>query len=242
MIPLRDLNPTRRFPVITLVLIAANALIFLYEMSLSDRALYQLITSAGVVPYQVTHQLGPAVARDLITSMFLHGGWMHLLSNMLYLWIFGNNIEDVLGPVRYTVFYLLCGILASLAQVLTSPNANSPTIGASGAIAGVLGAYIVLFPRARVLSLVFVFYFIRFVEVPAIIVLGLWIVLQLFNGVAALNMSSMGGVAYFAHIGGFVAGLILIFLFRAGRRTTHPRQRWSRRRNPFRDEYPDLWE
>jgi len=242
MIPLRDLNPTRRFSVITVVLIAANVLIFLYEMSLTDRALYQLITSAGVIPYQVTHQLGPAVARDMITSMFLHGGWMHLLSNMLYLWIFGNNIEDVLGPVRYTIFYLLCGILASLTQVLASPNADTPTIGASGAIAGVLGAYIVLFPRARVLSLVFVLYFIRFVEIPAIIVLGLWIVLQLFNGVAALNMPSMGGVAYFAHVGGFVAGLILIFLFRIGQRPTPPRRLKSRRRNLFRDEYPDLWE
>lgn len=242
MIPLRDLNPTRRFPLITVVLIAANVLIFLYEMSLTDRALYQLITSAGVIPYQVTHQLGPAVARDMITSMFLHGGWMHLLSNMLYLWIFGNNIEDVLGPVRYAIFYLLCGILASLAQVLASPRANTPTIGASGAIAGVLGAYIVLFPRARVLSLVFVLYFIRFVEIPAIIVLGFWIVLQLFNGVAALNMPGMGGVAYFAHIGGFVAGLILIFLFRIGQRPTARRRLQSRQRNLFRDEYPDMWE
>jgi membrane associated rhomboid family serine protease len=242
MIPLRDLNPTRRFPIVTVVLIALNALIFVYQLSLGDRGLAQLFMSAGVIPYEVTHSPGLGVARDLITSMFLHGGWMHLLSNMLYLWIFGNNIEDEIGPVRYILFYLVCGIAASLAQVVASPDVRVPTIGASGAIAGVLGAYIVLFPSARVLSVVFLFYFIRFVEIPAIIVLGFWFILQFFSGLASLSGPQMGGVAYFAHIGGFVVGLALIFLFRArGRRGPPPRRRVARR-TLFEDEFPDLFE
>lgn len=242
MFPIRDINPTRRLPIITIVLIAANVLIFLYENTLSERALSDLIMSAGVIPFQVTQDLGPGVARDMITSMFLHGGWFHLIGNMLYLWIFGNNIEDTLGPIRFTVFYLLCGVLATLAQVASGPNARVPTIGASGAIAGVLGAYLVLFPQARVLSVVFVFYFIRFVEIPAIIVLGFWFVLQFFNGLAALSMPTMGGIAYFAHIGGFVAGVVLIFIFRIGTHPGPPRRKSVRQRNLFRDEFPDLWE
>jgi membrane associated rhomboid family serine protease len=241
MIPLRDINPTRRFPIITVALVAINALVFVYQLSLSPPALNQLIRTAGVIPYEVAQDFGPAVARDLITSMFLHGGWMHLLSNMLYLWIFGNNIEDELGPARFSLFYLLCGILASLAQVLASADSRLPTIGASGAIAGVLGAYLVLFPHARVQSLVLFFYFIRFVEIPAVIVLGFWFILQFFNGLASLGVPGMGGVAYFAHIGGFVAGAALIFLFRIGRRPTPPRRPPSRR-TVFQDEFPDLWE
>ena len=242
MIPLRDINPTRRFPYLTVGLIAVNVLVFVYELSLDDRALDQLITTAGVIPFEVTHRLGPSVARDLITSMFLHGGWLHLLSNMLYLWIFGNNIEDVLGPFRFTLFYLLCGILAALAQVVSDPNAGIPTVGASGAIAGVLGAYLVLFPNARVQSLVFFFYFIRFVEIPAIIVLGFWFILQFFNGLAALNMPLSGGVAYFAHIGGFVAGAVLVYLFRLGSRPGPPRRQRRGQRTIFEDEFPDLWQ
>jgi membrane associated rhomboid family serine protease len=242
MIPLRDINPTRRFPLVTLALIGTNVLIFLYELSLGGRALDQLILTGGVIPYQVTNNFGLDAARDMLTSMFLHGGWMHLLSNMLYLWIFGNNIEDVLGSFRFTLFYLLCGFLATLTHVVTSPNATAPTIGASGAIAGVLGAYLVLFPHARVLSIVFVFYFIRFIEIPAIIVLGFWFVLQFFNGIATLSMPQMGGVAYFAHIGGFVAGVVLIFLFRLGQRPTPPRRRGADPRNPFQDDFPDLWD
>ena len=242
MIPLRDINPTRRFPYLTITLVAVNILAFVYELSLDDRGLDQLITSAGVIPYEVTHRLSPAVARDLITSMFLHGGWMHLLSNMLYLWIFGNNIEDYLGPIRFILFYLLCGILAGLTQAIANPNASAPMVGASGAIAGVLGAYLVLFPSARVQSLILFFYFIRLIEVPAMIVLGFWFILQFFNGLAALNAPLSGGVAYFAHIGGFVTGVLLIFLFRARRRTGPPRRPRSRQRSPFEDEFPDLWQ
>jgi membrane associated rhomboid family serine protease len=240
MIPLRDLNPARRIPVVTVVLIVANVLVFLYAQSLDYAGFNRLIRAAGLIPYQVTHDPDPAVARDLVTSLFLHGGWLHLLSNMLYLWIFGNNIEDVLGPVRYIVFYFLCGVLASLAQVISDPNAAVPTIGASGAIAGILGAYIVLFPSSRVLTLVIFFYFIRFIEVRAIVVLGLWFLLQFFYSLSAAEIPGSGGVAYFAHIGGFVAGAVLIILFRAGRRRGPPRH--PRRHNVFQDEFPDIWE
>lgn len=242
MIPLRDINPTRRFPIVTVALIVINALIFLYELNLDNRGLNQLILTAGVIPYQVTHSLGLPVARDLITSMFLHGGWMHLISNMLYLWIFGDNIEDAMGPFRFIIFYLVCGIVASLAQVIAIPNARVPTIGASGAIAGVLGGYLLLFPSARIQSVVFAFYFIRFVEIPAIIVLGFWFILQSFSGLASLNFPEAGGVAYFAHIGGFLAGVALIFLFRKRQQPGPPRRRRRIGGNIFQDEFPDLWE
>ncbi len=243
MIPIRDINPTRRFPVVTVGLIVVNALVFFFELSLTPYELNRTFRTAGLVPYQVTHNLGVPVALDFITAMFLHGGWLHIVSNMLYLWIFGNNVEDVIGRVRFLVFYLLTGILASLAQVVVSPEAQVPTVGASGAIAGVLGAYLVLFPRTQVQVIVLFFYFIRLVQVPAVVVLGFWFVLQFFNGVASLGMPDMGGVAYFAHIGGFVAGLILIFIFRLGRRPPPPPQSpWRyRRRSVFRDEFPDYW-
>ena len=260
MIPLRDLNPTRRSPILTITLITINIIVFLFELNLSEPARVEFSCSAGLIPCQLTgtcpetsarllrlypcleySQSGPPAALDLITAMFLHGGWMHLLGNMLYLWIFGNNIEDTLGPIRFILFYLLCGIVASLAQVLIDSDGLVPTIGASGAIAGVLGAYIVLFPRARVQSLVLFFYFIRFVEIPAVIVLGFWFILQFFNGLASLGMPSMGGVAYFAHIGGFVAGVALIYLFRVGQSRGPPHRRLTRRRSIFEDEYPDLW-
>jgi membrane associated rhomboid family serine protease len=241
MIPLRDLNPTRRFAFVTATLIGINVVVFLYELSLDQRSLSQLLMTAGLIPSQVTHSLGPDVARDMLTSMFLHGGWMHLLSNMLYLWIFGNNIEDLLGSVRFVVFYLVCGIVAGLAQVVAGPDARVPTIGASGAIAGVLGAYLIRFPHARIQSIVFLFYFIRFIEVPAIIVLGLWFVLQFFNGLATLSMPQLGGIAYFAHIGGFVAGAVLIFVFGLGRQSGPPGRRQRASRTRFQDEFPDLW-
>lgn len=241
MIPIRDINPTRRFPVITLMLIGINVAVFFFELTLTPYDLNRTFRTAGLIPYQVTHDLGLPVARDFITSMFLHGGWLHIISNMLYLWIFGNNIEDVIGRFRFVVFYLLSGILAGLAQVMVGPDANIPTVGASGAIAGVLGAYLILFPRALVQTLVIFFYVIRLVRIPAVIVLGFWFVLQLFNGVMSLGIESGGGIAYFAHIGGFVAGVVLIFIFRVGRWPLSPDYPSRQGRNIFQDEFPDYW-
>lgn len=214
MLPIRDANPSSRFPIVTITLIVVNVLFFLYELLLipagtSDQAILQM----ALVPYQMTHAFGPDAVIDMFRSMFLHGGWMHLLGNMLYLWLFGDNVEDIMGPVRFIIFYFLAGIAASLAQVAIAPNSEVPLIGASGAIAGVLGAYLVRFPRARVLTLIFLGWFIRLVEIRAVWVLGFWFVLQLFSGVLSIGVQTGGGVAYFAHIGGFLAGVVLVWVF-----------------------------
>ena len=224
VLPLRDFIPTRRFPVLTVSIIVVNIIAFAYELlAEAGGTLDQTFYTMGVVPFEVTHNFGPAVALSFITSMFLHGGFMHIAGNMLYLWIFGNNVEDSMGRLRFLVFYLLTGSVASVAQVLANPNSPLPTIGASGAIAGVLGAYIVLFPNARVQTLIFLGYFARMAQLPALLVLGFWFVLQLFNGLLAFGVAQMGGVAWFAHVGGFVAGLLLVRLFTLGRR----QDRWE---------------
>ncbi len=217
MIPLRDANPTRRVPFVTYGLIAVNAAVFLFQESLPERPYTGFIFSYAVTPALITADFG-AYAHTLVTSMFLHGGWLHLLSNMLYLWIFGNNIEDRLGAVRFLLFYVVCGLAASAAQIAINPSSEVPMIGASGAISGVLGAYIVLFPNARVLTLVFFFFFVRFVELPAGWLLGFWFLMQLLSGIGTLGLVRTGGVAFFAHIGGFVAGFLLIRLFAPSRR------------------------
>lgn len=241
MIPIRDINPIRRFPIITLTIIGLNAAVFLFELTLTPYDLNRTFRTAGLIPYQVTNEFGLPIARDFITSMFLHGGWLHIISNMLYLWIFGNNIEDVIGRLRFVIFYLLSGVAAGLTQVLAGPDANIPTVGASGAIAGVLGAYLILFPNALVQTLVVFFYVIRLVRIPAVVVLGFWFVLQLFNGAMSLGIESGGsGIAYFAHIGGFVAGVVLIFIFRIGRWPLSPTTD-AQERNAFRDKFPDYW-
>jgi len=209
MLPIGDVNPRRRFPVVTVVIIVINLLVFVYQNLLTDPALERFVLSAGMVPYLVTNTFGPSTAITLLTSAFLHGSWMHILSNMLYLWIFGDNVEDRLGPLGFVLFYLAAAVAAGLAQVLVYPASQIPTIGASGAVAGVLGAYAVLYPRTRVRTLIFLFYIVRIVQLPALIVLGFWFVTQLFSGLAAITTMSMGGVAWFAHIGGFVAGLIV---------------------------------
>jgi len=225
MIPIRDYIPTRRTPVITYLLIAINVVVFLYEMLLlAAGQLDPFIYDWGVVPARVMGSFGLGTALTFITSMFLHGSFQHVLGNMLYLWIFGNNVEDAMGRGRFVVFYFLTGILSGLAQVLASPGSDIPAIGASGAIAGVLGGYLLLYPQARVSTLIFLGIFARLAEVPAIIVLGFWFVLQLFNGVAAFGVAEMGGVAWFAHIGGFVAGLILVKLFARRDRYALPTQ------------------
>jgi len=224
MLPIRDFIPTRRFPVLTVSIIVVNIMAFGYELlAEAGGTLEQTFYTMGVVPFEVTNNFGPAVALSFLTSMFLHGGFMHIVGNMLYLWIFGNNVEDRMGRGRFLIFYLLTGSVASAAQVLANPNSPIPTIGASGAIAGVLGAYIVLFPHARVQTLIFLGYFARMAQLPALLVLGFWFVLQLFNGLLAFGMTQMGGVAWFAHVGGFVAGLLLVRLFVLGRR----QDRWG---------------
>ena len=218
MIPLQDINPTRTRPYVTWILIALNVLVFLFEL-LTDAAgeLDALIYNAGVVPYLITSEPFSFSTLTLFSSMFLHGGWTHLLGNMLYLWIFGDNIEDRMGHGRFFVFYFLGGIAAAGAQIIMAPDSTIPMVGASGAIAAVLGAYLIEFPRARVRSLVTLGYFIRIAQVPAIIVLGMWFVLQFFSGFLSLSAMASGGVAYFAHIGGFVAGLLFIKPFTVGR-------------------------
>lgn len=219
MLPLRDVNPTRTFPLVTIALIAVNVLVFIYELILGPQ-LEGFVQSWAIIPYEITHgvDLPPAsiqpIYLTLITAMFLHGGIVHIAGNMLFLWIFGNNIEDAMGSLRFIVFYLLCGLVAAFAQIAVGPNSDIPNIGASGAIAGVLGAYLLLFPRAEVQTLVFLGFFVRLVRLSALLFLGLWFVLQLFSGVAGLGMEATGGVAWFAHIGGFIAGIVLINIFR----------------------------
>jgi len=221
MLPLRDDNPRRTTPFVTYLLIALNVLAFLWELSLGERlqpALFQLafIPARYWIPGNWIFDL-----LTIVISMFLHGGLMHIGSNMLYLWIFGDNVEDRLGHGKYLLFYLLCGFGATLAHAIFSPASRLPSIGASGAIAGVLGAYLLLYPHARVMTLIPIFFFITFREIPAVIILGLWFVLQLFSGVGSLGVpdaQDMGGVAYFAHIGGFVLGMLLIGLFGGFRR------------------------
>jgi membrane associated rhomboid family serine protease len=219
MIPISDEMRTRQMPIITYGLIAINVLVFLLEFLLGERA-GALLMSFGAVPAYVTDPVEhPFAFLTLISSMFLHGGWLHLLSNMLYLFIFGDNVEDAFGRVGYVLFYLVAGVAAGLAQVLISPKSMIPAVGASGAIAGVLAVYLVLYPTAPVRVLVPSFYFMRTARLPAVIVLGMWFVIQLFNGFLSLGMETMstGGVAWFAHIGGFVMGLLAGFVLRKAR-------------------------
>src|SRR2546425_4814420 len=232
MIPIKDYpGPRRRMPWVTWGLIAVNVIIFLYEVSLGPNA-PAFMLAYSVVPAALTHGIpqtslpgAPAnlpfhtpapVYLTLITSMFLHAGWLHIGGNMLFLYIFGDNVEDRMGHFPYLVFYLFCGVIAGITQVAVDPNSTIPSLGASGAIAGVLAAYLVLFPWARVRTIIFIFIFFTIVTLPAFILIGLWFLLQFFDGVAALSnvQQGMGGVAYFAHIGGFVTGLLITLLLR----------------------------
>ena len=220
MIPIRDRNPSGTFPYVTIGIIVINVLIFLYELSLGS-GLGEFIMKFGVVPLKVSYY---SQASDLtfintffpfISSMFLHGGFIHLIGNMWFLWIFGDNIEDKLGHFKFIAFYFLCGIIASSVHVFFNSQSNVPCIGGSGAIAGVLGAYMITFPRARVVTIVPLFVFIQVMELPAIVVLGFWFVIQFFNGAASITASASGaGVAWWAHIGGFVAGVIILYTIR----------------------------
>jgi membrane associated rhomboid family serine protease len=224
MLPLRDDNPRRTVPVINVVLIIVNVMMFLWEVSLGT-SLERALSMVAFVPARFW--FAPFAISNIMSifvSMFLHGGILHLGGNMLYLWIFGDNVEDRLGHVKYLVFYVACGLAATLAHAFVNPSSVVPSIGASGAIAGVLGAYLILFPRTRVLTLIPILFFITIREIPAIVVLGLWFVLQLFVGVGSIGVQSAseGGVAYFAHIGGFAFGMLLVVLMGGTRRGPPP--------------------
>jgi len=213
MIPLKDDNPTRTFPFVTILIIVTNIVVYIYQLTLGQKAETLFILRAGAIPYEIIrfadiHPLAfipPPLT--LFSAMFIHGGFLHVAGNMLYLWIFGDNIEDRLGHFRFIVFYLLSGLIASLAHIIILPNSTIPMIGASGAIAGVLGAYFLLYPRARVLTLVFFFFFVDIVRIPALVFLGLWFVFQI------LSSAGGGGIAWYAHIGGFIGGAVLVKLF-----------------------------
>jgi len=212
MIPIRDINPTHRVPWVTYGLILLNILVFVFQWLLGS-AQTEFVYNFALIPSQITDGIGPGDMLDFFSSMFMHAGLAHIGGNMLYLWIFGDNIEDAMGHTRYLLFYLLGGIGAAVVHIMTNPNSVIPTVGASGAIAAVLGAYLVLYPRSRVMTLIFLGYWIRMTVVPSVVVLGLWFVLQLFSGVASLGGPDVGGTAFWAHIGGFVIGVVLAKLF-----------------------------
>jgi len=222
MFPLRDTQRSYSKPVVTVLLIVVNILVFLYEFSLDDYQLNHLISHYGLVPVRFH-------AANIFTSMFLHGGWLHVLGNMWFLWIFGDNIEDILGHGKFLLFYLMCGAAAALLQVFFNFDSRVPMVGASGAIAGVMGAYMVKFPHARILTFVLIIFFIYTFEVPAWLMLIYWFALQLFGGFDSITVSQYsqgGGTAFFAHVGGFIAGMILIFMMGT-------RQRYYRRRDLY---------
>ena len=250
MIPIKDDIPTRRFPILTvLIIVACTVVYFGFEhggLTLGHRG-EEKVVDYGAIPYEISHP-GKECARELslqvkcpshaqknqpstwvtlFTSMFMHGGLLHLGGNMLFLWIFGNNVEDSMGRPRFVLFYLLGGLAALLGQTLIDPNSVAPTVGASGAIAAVLGGYALLYPRARVITVIFIIIFFTIVELPALVVLGLWFLMQVFYGAAQLGqpLGGSGGVAYFAHIGGFLFGLVLIKLFANRVQTDYEDQR-----------------
>jgi len=223
MIPIKDDNPSYTFPLVTIFFILANIAVYVYQITLGHTA-QAFFYKFGTIPWEITHfqELSRLPANfhsqipnvlTLFTSMFIHGGILHLFGNMLYLWIFGDNVEALMGHVRFFFFYLLCGLIAVLSHIIIVPDSTLPMIGASGAISGVLGAYFIRFPRAKVHVLIFLFFFIKIIRISALFVLGFWFVIQIFSGLGSLGPETDGGVAWFAHIGGFMAGMILVFFF-----------------------------
>ena len=211
MFPIRDTEPSYSKPVVTILLIVINVLLFMYEIVQPNTNTF--IATYGMIPDEFSF-------RTLLTSMFLHGGWMHVLGNMWFLWIFGDNVEDILGHGKFILFYLLCGMAAGLAQVLVDPTSRVPTVGASGAIAGVMGAYLVKFPHSRIRTLIFILFFVTWTDVPAWLMLIYWFFIQFLQGFGSIGYSHVsqgGGVAYMAHVGGFVTGALLILLLAPGR-------------------------
>lgn len=224
MFPLKADLPTRSVSFMTMGLILVNVGVYLFQLSLGPGA-FRIFFSYGAIPYKMIHEFGPnglplPVLKSIFTSMFIHGGFFHLAGNMLYLWIFGNNVEDELGHFRFIFFYLLCGVIAAYSHAMIEPASKVPMVGASGAVSGVLGAYFLLFPRAKILTLVPIGFFITTVRIPALVVLGFWVIGQLMY--ALTSTQGQGGVAWFAHIGGFIAGMLLLRYFNL------PRARWRR--------------
>ena len=231
MFPYRDDNPTLRPPVITVLLIVATSAVWILVQGAGTQpGLAQSVCELGVIPAELMGRITGSVSiplgsglecritegarpLTLFTSMFMHGGWFHIIGNMLFLWVFGNNIEDSMGRTRFILFYLICGIVAAVAQIAIDPGSPIPMVGASGAISGIMGGYLVLYPRVRVHTLVFLGFFITTIALPAWVMLGYWTVLQIVGGLPSLGQEATGGVAFFAHIGGFLAGLVLIKLF-----------------------------
>jgi membrane associated rhomboid family serine protease len=218
LIPIKDINPTERFAVVTAFFIVVNIVVFIFELLLGAEAREAFVAVFALVPKRLfSHATATApdvlpVSATLFTSMFVHGGVLHVAGNMLYLWIFGNNVEDSMGRMRFIVFYFLCGVIAAYSHALANVSSLTPMIGASGAISGVLGAYLVLYPRARVMTLVFFGFYVRTVQLPAMFVLGFWFVLQFLS--ALISAGTGEGVAWYAHVGGFAAGMALIGLFK----------------------------
>ena len=216
MFPIRDTTPARSTPVVTFALIFLNVAVFLFQFRLPEAQIASLFQHYGVVPARFTNGAWAAAAGlgfsfvPLVTTQFLHGGLLHLVGNMWMLWIFGDNVEDRLGRGRFLAFYLLCGVAAALLHIASGPSSTVPAVGASGAIAGVLGAYFLLYPNARVLTLIPIIFFFTFVELPAVVFIGLWFLVQLFSGALSLIAGTATGVAWWAHIGGFLAGMLLL--------------------------------
>lgn len=239
MIPLKDDIPSKTFPIVNITLIVINVVVFFFELMLGSH-LQVFIEQFGVIPIkyfyegiqlstgEVIYFSGYSRIIPLFSSIFLHGGWFHLFGNMLYLWIFGDNVEDRMGHFRYLIFYILCGLSASITHIIMNSESSVPTIGASGAIAGVLGAYMFLYPNAKVIVLLPIFIFFEVIQLPALFVLGLWFVMQLFQGTLALSVesSATGGVAWWAHIGGFIFGAIAVHIFKRKSRKPSTRDEW----------------
>ncbi|HEY6148297.1 MAG TPA: rhomboid family intramembrane serine protease [Thermoanaerobaculia bacterium] len=220
MIPIRDTVPRQHFPIAVLALIAINVLVFFRELALPEDFAEQFIYLFGLVPARYTHAAWASEAGfphtyfPFLSTMFLHGGWLHIIGNMWVLWIFGDNVEDRMGPVRFLVFYLLCGLSAGVVHVLTNPGSKVPAVGASGAIAGVMAAYFVLFPRARIVAVFPIFFYPLFFTVPAFFYLGFWFLTQLFSGTLAISTHrEVGGIAWWAHVGGFASGILFFSFF-----------------------------
>jgi len=214
MIPIKGENPTEHFPLITILLIALNVIIFIFQISIGPEGMKELVYKFSVIPVQLYKGSGTFRYFTLMTSIFFHASFLHLAGNMLYLWIFGNNIEDTMGKTKFLIFFLTCGIIGSLGHAMLNPNSQIPTIGASGAISGILAAYLLLYPKVKIITIVPIFFFIKVIKLPAFFFLGFWIFLQLLYGIPTLTYKSAhGGVAWFGHIGGFLAGFILLPVF-----------------------------